>query len=120
MGESDSTLRWLGYLNLAERFYRKKGAQLYRQGTLGRQDGLELHTYHTRDIRLTMEGLDLNSPLNDAANWNRIAIHKIAEGAEREYGAEYQADVRLRDYCLVQPRTHLNSAESAYNLNRKS
>lgn len=115
MAESDSTLRWLGYLNLAERFYRKKGAQLYRQGTLGRQDGLELHTYHTRDIRLTMEGLVLNSPLNDAANWNRIAIHKIAEVAEREYGAEYQADVRLRDYYLVEPRTYLNFDESAYN-----
>lgn len=115
VAESDSTLRWLGYLNLAERFYREKGAQTYRQGTVGRVDGLEIYSYNTRDIKLTMEGLVLNSPLNSTANWNRLAIHKIAEVTERDYGAGYQADVRLRDYYLVEPRTYLNFDESAYN-----
>lgn len=115
LAESDSTMRWLGYLNLAERFYRERGAQTYRQGTVGRVDGLEIHTYNTRDIKLTMEGLNLNSPLNDAANWNRVAIHKIAEVAERDYGADYQADVRLKDYYLIEPRTYLNFDESKYN-----
>jgi len=38
--ETDSTLRWLDYVNMAERFYRQKGAVTYRLGTNGRMDGV--------------------------------------------------------------------------------
>lgn len=113
--ESDSTLRWLDYVNMAERFYREKGAATYRLGTVGRMDGVELYAYESRHIDLQMEGMRINTPLTGLANWNRLVIHKIAEVAASDFGTSYSADVRLRDHYLVEPRTYLNFDESKFN-----
>jgi len=113
--ETDSTLRWLDYVNMAERFYRQKGAVTYRLGTNGRMDGVEIFAHESRHIDLQMEDMRINTPLTGLANWNRLVIHKISEVATSDYGTNYKTDVRLRDHYLVEPRTYLNFDESKFN-----
>lgn len=115
VSETDSTLRWLKYVNIAERFYRKKGATTYRQGTVGRMDGVDLYAYESRHIDLRMEEMRINTPLTGLANWNRLVVHKIAEMGTSDFSTNYRADVRLRDHYLVEPRTYLNFDESKFN-----
>jgi hypothetical protein len=113
--ETDSTLRWLGYVNMAERFYRQRGTVTYRLGTNGRMDGVEIFNHESRHVDLQMEDMRLNTPLNGLANWNRLVVHKISEMATSDFGAEYRTNVRLRDHYLVEPRTYLNFDESKFN-----
>lgn len=113
--ETDSTLRWMNMLNLFDRFHQERGAVTYRMGTVGRADGIELHAYETRHLKLELEGMQLNDPLTGNVNWNRLPVHKIAETVEADYGASYRAKTRLRDHYLVQPRTYLNFDESKFN-----
>lgn len=113
--ETDSTLRWLGYINMAKRFYREKGAVTYRLGTNGRMDGVEIFAHESRHIDLQMEDMRINTPLTGLANWNRLVVHKISEMATSDFGLGYKADVRLRDHYLVEPRTYLNFDESKFN-----
>lgn len=113
--ETDSTLRWLNYVNMADRFYRERGAVTYRQGTVGRMDGVEIFTYESRHIDLQMEDMRMNTPLTGLANWNRLVVHKISEMAASDFGSSYNAEVRLRDHFLVEPRTYLNFDESKFN-----
>ncbi len=115
LAESDSTLRWINMLNMADRFHQERGAITYRMGTVGRMDGVELHAFETRHMNLEMEGLQLNDPLTGAVNWNRLPFHKIAAMSERDYGGTYRSQVRLRDHYLTQPRTYLNFDESKHN-----
>lgn len=115
IAESDSTLRWIQLVNLFDRFYPQRGAITYRMGTKGRMDAIELHAFESRHMNLEMEGLRLNDPLTGAVNWNRLAVHKISEFREADYGAVYDAHVRLRDHYIVQPRTYLNFDESKFN-----
>jgi len=113
--DTDSTLRWLDYVNMAERFYRQKGAATYRLGTNGRMDGVEIFASESRHIDLVMEDMRINTPLTGLANWNRLVVHKISEMATSDFGTSYRADVRLRDHYLVEPRTYLNFDESKFN-----
>lgn len=113
--ETDSTLRWLNYVNMADRFYREKGAATYRLGTVGRMDAIELYAYESRHFDLQMEDMRINTPLTGLANWNRLVVHKIEEIAASDFGSKYSADVRLRDHYLVEPRTYLNFDESKFN-----
>jgi hypothetical protein len=113
--ETDSTLRWLGYVNMAERFYRERGAVTYRLGTNGRMDGVEIFNYESRHVDLEMEGMRINTPLTGLANWNRLVVHRVSEMTTSDFGASYRADVRLRDHYLVEPRTYLNFDESKFN-----
>lgn len=115
VAETDSTLRWVNMLNMADRFYQERGAITYRMGTVGRMDGIELHVFETRHMNLEMEGLQLNDPLTGAVNWNRLPFHKIADMTQRDYGGTYRAKTRLRDHYLTQPRTYLNFDESKHN-----
>lgn len=115
MAESDSTLRWVNILNLFDRFHQERGAVTYRMGTVGRVDGIELHSYESRHMNLELEGMNLNDPLTGNVNWNRLPVHKISEKVEANYGASYRAKTRLRDHYLVQPRTYLNFDESKFN-----
>ncbi|MEX2435214.1 MAG: putative porin [Balneolaceae bacterium] len=115
VGETDSTMRWVNLLNLFDRFHDRKGAITARMGTVGRLDGLSYHTYESRHLNLEMEGLDMNDPLTNSVNWNRLPIHKIKRFAESDYGSSYRSEVRLRDHYLVEPRTYLNFDESKYN-----
>jgi hypothetical protein len=115
VAETDSTLRWVTLLNLFDRFHQERGAITYRLGTTGRMDGLELHAFESRHLKLEMEGMEMNDPLTGAVNWNRLAVHKIANFYEADYGAGYRAQTRLRDHYLVQPRTYLNFDESSFN-----
>lgn len=115
IAETDSTLRWVNMLNMADRFHHQRGAITYRMGTVGRMDGVELHAFETRHMNLEMEGLQLNDPLTGAVNWNRLPFHKIAVMTERDYGGTYRAQTRLRDHYLTQPRTYLNFDESKHN-----
>lgn len=115
VSETDSTLRWENYLNIFDRFYKQKGATTYSMGTVGRVDGLELYTFESRHLHLEMEGVQLNDPLTDAVNWNRLPVHKISEMAESNTGATYKSKVSLRDHYLVEPRTYLNFDESKFN-----
>tara|TARA_R100001143_G_C3361305_1_gene136494 strand:- start:5633 stop:7669 length:2037 start_codon:yes stop_codon:yes gene_type:complete len=115
LAETDSTLRWVNMLNMADRFHQEKGAITYRMGTVGRMDGIEFHAFETRHMNLELEGLRLNDPLTGAVNWNRLPIHKISTMTERDYGGSYRAQTRLRDHYLTQPRTYLNFDESKYN-----
>lgn len=114
-GETDSTLRWKQMLNLFDRFHQKKGAITNRTGTVGRLDGLDLHTFESRHINLEMEGLDLSQPLTGGVDWNRLPVHKLYEFHEAEYGATYRSQSRLRDHYLTEPRTYLNFDESKFN-----
>ncbi|TVQ03520.1 MAG: hypothetical protein EA359_09135 [Balneolaceae bacterium] len=115
IAETDSTLRWIQLVNLFDRFYQQRGAITYRMGTKGRMDAMELHAFESRHLNLEMEGLRLNDPLTGAVNWNRLAVHKISEFSEADYGAVYDANVRLRDHYIIQPRTYLNFDESKFN-----
>lgn len=115
IAETDSTLRWVNMLNMADRFHQERGAITNRMGTVGRMDGVELHAFETRHMNLEMEGLQLNDPLTGRVNWNRLPFHKIAVMTERDYGGSYRAQTRLRDHYLTQPRTYLNFDESKYN-----
>ena len=115
MSETDSTLRWVSLLNLFNKFHDERGAITYRQGTLGRMDGIQLHAFETRHMNLEMEGLILNDPLTGNVNWNRLPIHKIGSFYEANYGASYRSRTRLRDYYLIQPRTYLNFDESKFD-----
>lgn len=115
IAETDSTLRWVNMLNMADRFHQERGAITFRMGTVGRMDGIELHAFETRHLHLEMEGLQLNDPLTGAVNWNRLPFHKVAVMTERDYGATYRAQTRLRDHYLTQPRTYLNFDESKHN-----
>lgn len=115
LAETDSTLRWVNMLNMADRFHQQRGAITYRMGTVGRMDGVELHAFETGHMNLELEGLQLNDPLTGAVNWNRLPIHKISAMTERDYGGSYRAQARLRDHYLTQPRTYLNFDESKHN-----
>ncbi|MCC5906128.1 MAG: hypothetical protein JJU13_07985 [Balneolaceae bacterium] len=115
LAETDSTMRWVSLLNLFDRFHQERGAITYRMGTVGRMDGLELHAYESRHQNLEMEGMKLNDPLTGGVNWNRLAVHKISEFNEADYGAAYRAQTRLRDHYIIQPRTYLNFDESSFN-----
>lgn len=115
LAETDSTLRWINMLNMADRFHRERGAITYRMGTVGRMDGVELHAFDTGHMNLEMEGLQMNDPLTGAVNWNRLPFHKVAAMTERDYGGTYRSQVRLRDHYLTQPRTYLNFDESKHN-----
>ncbi|WP_234573135.1 putative porin [Rhodohalobacter sp. 614A] len=115
MSETDSTLRWVNLLNLFNKFHSERGAITYRTGTLGRMDGILLHSFETRHMNLELEGLDLNDPLTGNVNWNRLPIHKISRFYEASYGASYRSRAILRDHYLVQPRTYLNFDESKYD-----
>ena len=113
--ETDSTLRWINTLSMAQRFYRYPGAFTYRLGTLGRMDGVNMHTFETRHFSAELDGLDITDPLTGAVNWNRIPIHKISRVNAASYGAQYRSAIRLKDHYLVKPRTYLNFDESTYN-----
>ena len=115
MSETDSTLRWENMLNLFDSFYQDRGAITYRQGTVGRMDGVLLHAFSTRHMSLEMEGLNLNDPLTGNVNWNRLPIHKIEGFYESDYGASYRSKVKLKEHYLIQPRTYLNFDESDYD-----
>lgn len=113
--ETDSTLRWLNYVNMADRFYRKRGAAIYRLGTIGRMDGVELFTHESRHINLQMEDMRMNTPLTGLVNWNRLVVHRVSEMATSDFGTDYRANVHLKDHYLVEPRTYLNFDESKFN-----
>lgn len=113
--ETDSTLRWVNTLSLTQRFYRYPGSITYRTGTLGRMDGISMHTYENRYYNTELDGLQINDPLTGAVNWNRVPVHKIRQMNTASYGSVYQTNIRLRDHYLVQPRTYLNFDESSYN-----
>lgn len=113
--ETDSTLRWINQINLFDRFHREPGAITYRLGTLGRVEGVEHHAYETRHVHLELEGMRLNSPLNDLANWNRMPARKIKQFSESDVGATYRTQTRLIDYYLIKPRTYLNFDEASFN-----
>jgi len=113
--ETDSTLRWVNTLSLTQRFYRYPGAFTYRTGTLGRMDGIQMHTYENRHFQTELDGLDINDPLTGAVNWNRVPVHKIRSMNTLSFGPDYSTNIRLRDHYLVQPRTYLNFDESTYN-----
>ena len=113
--ETDSTLRWVNTLSMTQRFYHYPGAFTYRLGTLGRMDGLNMHTFETRHFSAELDGLDITDPLTGAVNWNRIPIHKISRVNAVSFGAQYRSTIRLKDHYLVQPRTYLNFDESTYN-----
>ncbi len=115
VSETDSTLRWTQLVNLFDRFHSQRGVITYRMGTKGRMDAMELHAFESRHLNLEMEGMKLNDPLTGAVNWNRLAVHKISEFSEADYGAVYDAKVRLRDHYIIQPRTYLNFDESKFN-----
>ncbi len=114
-GETDSTLRWKHVLNFADRFYDQHGAITARLGTVGRLDAIALHTFEARHYQLEMEGLLLNQPLTESVDWNRLAVHKLREFNESDYGATYRGQTRLRDHYLIKPRTYLNFDESKFN-----
>lgn len=113
--ETDSTIRWVNTLSLAQRFYRYPGSFTYRMGTLGRMDGIQMHTYENRHFETELDGLQINDPLTGAVNWNRVPVHKIRTMNTLSYGPDYSTNIRLRDHYLVQPRTYLNFDESSYN-----
>lgn len=113
--ETDSTLRWLNYVNMVDKFYTETGSVTYRLGTVGRMDGVEIFAYETRHVDLQMEDMRINTPLTGLANWNRLVVHKISEMSTSDFGSTYRADVRLRDHYLVEPRTYLNFDESKFN-----
>lgn len=113
--ETDSTLRWVNTLSLTQRFYRYPGAFTYRTGTLGRMDGIQMHTYENRHFQTELDGLQINDPLTGAINWNRVPIHKVNSMNTASYGPDYSTSIRLRDHYLTQPRTYLNFDESTYN-----
>lgn len=113
--ETDSTLRWVNTLSLTQRFYRYPGSITYRTGTLGRMDGINMHTYENRHYDTELDGLQINDPLTGAVNWNRVPVYKIQTMNTASYGPDYQTNIRLRDHYLVQPRTYLNFDESSYN-----
>ena len=113
--ETDSTLRWVNTLSLMQRFYRYPGSITYRTGTLGRMDGIQMHTFENRHFRTELDGLQINDPLTGAANWNRVPVHKIRIMNTSSYGPFFNTGIRLRDHYLVQPRTYLNFDESSYN-----
>ncbi|MEX2346109.1 MAG: putative porin [Balneolaceae bacterium] len=115
IGETDSTLRWTNLLNLFDRFHQKRGAITNRAGTVGRMDGLALHSFESRHLSLEMEGLDITRSLTGDVDWNRLPIHKLKSFHEAEYGATYRSEARLRDHYLTEPRTYLNFDESKFN-----
>ncbi|TVQ65838.1 MAG: hypothetical protein EA360_07825 [Balneolaceae bacterium] len=113
--DTDSTLRWIQLLNLADRFYERPGAITYRTGMTGRPDALELHAYKTGDMMAELEGLKLNSLFTGQMNWNRIPVHKIESVEESAFSGSHITRIRLRDHYLVQPRTYLNFDESSHD-----
>ena len=113
--ETDSTLRWVNTLSLSQRFYRYPGAFTYRTGTLGRMDGIQIHTFENRHFNTELDGLQINDPLTGAINWNRVPVHKIRSMNTESYGPGFNTQLRLRDHYLVKPRTYLNFDESSYN-----
>lgn len=113
--ETDSTLRWVNTLSLTQRFYRYPGAFTYRTGTLGRMDGIQIHTFENRHFNTELDGLQINDPLTGAVNWNRVPVHKLRTMNATSYGPGFNTQLRLRDHYLVQPRTYLNFDESSYN-----
>lgn len=115
VGETDSTMRWVNVLNLADRFSRKKGGITYRTGTIGRMDAVNQHAFESRHFRTEVNGLQINDPLTGTVNWNRIPTHKISSLLESDYGTHHRSQIRLRDHYLTEPRTYLNFDESSYN-----
>ncbi len=111
--ETDSTLRWFMALNWSERLNRQPGVITYRLGRLGHPDGIDIYSYENRHQRLQMNEMDLGDAITGQINWNRLPIHKIRTIDTDDRSYAYQADLKLRQHYLVEPRTYLNFDEGS-------
>jgi hypothetical protein len=115
VAESDSTIRWFMALDWTDRLYRKPGVITYRTGRLGNPSGIDIYSYENRHQNLVINEMSATDPVTGQVNWNRLPIHKIESIQVDNRAYTHQANVNLREYYVVQPRTFLNFDEGKDN-----
>ncbi|MFN2374304.1 MAG: putative porin [Cyclonatronaceae bacterium] len=105
---TDSTLRWLQLLNLAEWYNRRPGVVTNRLGGLGRPDAAVLNGHSPAMQRVYFEGIPMADPVSGLVNINRIQMHHIDLMQEQTAFGTAETHYRLRRYYLVRPVTRIN------------
>ena len=105
---TDSTLRWMQLLNLAEWYNRRPGAITNRLGGLGRPDAAVLNGHAPAMQSVYFEGIPVADPVSGLVNVNRIQMHHIDLMQEQTAFTNAETHYRLRRYYLVRPVTRIN------------
>jgi len=111
IAETDSTLRWFMALDWTERLYRNPGVITYRTGRVGKPSGIDIYSYENRHQQLMVNEMNLTDPVTGQVNWNRVPIHKLSAIQINDRSYTHRANVSLREFYMVQPRTYLNFDE---------
>jgi hypothetical protein len=105
---TDSALRWMQLLNLAEWYNRRPGVVTNRLGGLGRPDAAVLNGHSPSMQQVYFEGIPVADPVSGLVNINRIQMHHIDLMQEQTAFTTAETHYRLRRYYLVGPLTRIN------------
>lgn len=109
---NDSLLRWEIWPNWGDYFAYRKDVVAYRQGTIGRLDVFDIDGYSPLEQKVTLNGISLNNPVTGYVNYNHIPANRVGSMSEFK-GTNYNSNIRLRDFYLLEPLSYLNFDESA-------
>ena len=109
---NDSLLRWEIWPNWGDYYAYRKDVVAFRQGTTGRIDAFEIDGYSPLEQKVSLNGITLNNPITGYVNYNHIPANRVGFLSESK-GVDYNANIRLRDFYLVEPLSYLNFDESA-------
>ncbi|TVQ15466.1 MAG: hypothetical protein EA364_02205 [Balneolaceae bacterium] len=105
---TDSTLRWMQLMNLAEWYNRRPGVVPNRLGGLGRPDAVFLNGHAPAMQQVYFEGIPVADPVSGLVNINRLQMHHIDRYYEQTGFMNAGTHYRLRRYYLVRPLTRIN------------
>lgn len=97
---------------LGDYFAYRKDVVAYRQGTIGRLDVFDIDGYSPLEQKVTLNGISLNNPVTGYVNYNHIPANRVGSMSEFK-GTNYNSNIRLRDFYLLEPLSYLNFDESA-------
>jgi hypothetical protein len=108
----DSLLRWEIWPNWGDYYAYRNDVVSYRQGTIGRLDAFDIDGYSPLEQKVRLNGITLNNPVTGYVNYNHIPANRVGVMSELK-GTNYQSNIRLRDFYILEPLSYLNFDESA-------
>lgn len=111
---NDSVLRWEIWPNWGSNYAYRNDVIAYRQGTIGRIDAFDISGYSPYEQEIRVDGIRMNNPITGLINYNYVPKQKIGSVEER-FGANYESDIRLKRYHIVEPVSYLMYDEAKFN-----
>ncbi len=111
---NDSLLRWQIWPNWGDYYAYRPDVLSFRQGTIGRTDAFQISGFNPYEQKLTVDGINLSNPITGLINYSYVPHHKIGRVLENRL-VNYESEIRLKNYYLVEPISYMNYDEAKFN-----